>query len=274
MSIVPIKNYVSSGMYKDFKRYEERVSLAKDGIRQNQEELNHKRMEWTSAGVVGKYVAVNVYEYDRVGLNEYLMDVGVLPVVASINAENLTEDQLVELVQLKLPSEHYVRYTPNKSGRVDLTEVQEEFKHRDQFSLLDQVFMWKKVKTHFDLMELKWEKARKQALKSPLLLRNKKLSYDYGSFSLIEKSPEYQPKDVLHLFGQDVLIASSKVDMTELDEYVAMGFLKKAEIESFRKIINVNLRYVLIESSKENQIFSYFHRNNQKLSRLSQANAQ
>jgi hypothetical protein len=274
MSIVPIKHFVSSGMYKEFKRHEERVKLANRIIRQRQEALDEKRMEWTAAGVVGKFVAFNVYEYDRVGLNEYLMDLGILPIVASIDAKTLTPAQLTEfLLHLKLPSSFYVRYTPNKLNRVDLTEIADEFSHTDQLSLVDQVHMWKQAKIKLDSMELKWEKARATALESPMLLKNKKLSYEFGSFSLIEKALEYQAEDVLRLFGQEVLISSSKVDMTELDEYAAMGFLKKSEIESFRKVIDVDLRYVLIEASKENQMFSYFNRRNQKLASLFRAQA-
>ncbi len=56
--------------------------------------------------------------------------------------------------------------------------------------------------------------------------------------------------------------------MEQLDEFVSMGFLRKKELDQFRKIVDVQLRFVLIERDAERKMFEFFHNRSQRITRI------
>lgn len=263
MSIVLMKKFISAS-YAAMKILEERVAVSKQFIRDYHEANNNddKRLEFE--GVVSKFVAIKRYEFDRMGFNEYLMDLGVLPIIANVDFKQLTPMEAEVLSPYKI-IDRYARYTPNKAGRVDASFVAEEMSGLDLFQ---HIRRWKTNKSHYDTLEAEWEKARMAALKSPSLMKNKKLGYSKGSVSLIDKVAEVKPTEVLRYLGSDVLIRTAKVEMSLIDEYVAMGYLLKTDIEHFRKVVDVELRYMVTLVEEENKLFSFFHNRQKRLLQL------
>ncbi len=270
MSILLMKRYIDDGSYKELKRVEERVEVLREIVKQgHEEEISGRRMEWSQLGVVGKFVSKNVYETDMVGLSEFLFDLGILPYVCTINTKALSEQEVEILLTRCLPNDNYVRYTPNKNGRVDVSETHKECAWLKNAKVLDAVISWKDAKLRFDLLNRKWEKVRRIALYSALLRKKRKYTFSLGSFSLVEKKPDIRAADVIRVLGPDALIRCASVSMANLDEYMAMGFMKKSDISPFRRVVDIKSQYMLMEMKSETDAFAFFSRRTNHLAKLS-----
>jgi hypothetical protein len=239
-------------------------------IRDDQATLNKKRMEWTSLGVVGQFQNFNTYEYNRMELNELLYNLGLLPQIASIDCHFLTSEQLEELKPLALPGKKYVRYTPNRLGKVDYSCVAVECDLYVGMSIEEKVVIWREMYERREFLDKAWEIQRIQAIGDDIFQPSRSVSLDTGTLSLLETPASYKATDVLHLFGPDILIHCAKVDQEKLDEYAAKGYLKKSELKSFRKLVDVQERYILMTLQSEDEKRKYWDSKLRKFSTLSQ----
>lgn len=79
----------------------------------------------------------------------------------------------------------------------------------------------------------------------------------------------YRGVDLYRICGQEVLFNCNSINMSELEIYMAKGFLKKSELSAYRRIIDIRLRYTVMESHKEKRRNEYYHGRLSYLSNLS-----
>lgn len=270
MSIVAIKRFIQEGNYQELKIAEARLGHIQEILKENQKADGSSRMEWKEAGVVGKIMKYNVYQTNHIALNEHLLDLGILPVIADVDIKELDEVQIKALKRYLVPGEPYVQFHPKKASRIDVSFVEGEVAWLRDASFADQANAWKAAKGRLNVAENLYQSARVEALKSPTLRNKRKLQYDFGSFSYLEKKATCDPETVLSLFGDAVLIQCARVDSGSLEECCARGYLRRPEVNQFRKIVDVQERYVVMEIEKEKQNQEFLNRRLQRLSRLSQ----
>ncbi|MDQ0896354.1 MULTISPECIES: hypothetical protein [unclassified Paenibacillus] len=270
MSIERIKRFIEEGNYQELKIAEARVDRIQEILRESQMADGSSRMEWKDAGVVGKIMRYNVYQTNHIGLNEHLLDLGILPVIADVDIKDLDEVQIKALKRYLVPGEPYVQFHPKKASRVDVSFVESEVSWLRDASFSDQANAWRAAKGRLHVAENLYQNARAAALKCPNLQKERKLQYDFGSFSYLEKKATCDPEAVLSLFGDAVLIQCARVDSGSLEECCARGYLHRPEVNQFRKIVDVQQRYVVMEIEKEKQNQDFLNRRLKRLSILSQ----
>lgn len=128
-------------------------------------------------------------------------------------------------------------------------------------SLEGKVAIWRDIYLRKEFLNKAWEIEKARAIRSDAFNLSKKISIDTGTLCLKETRASYKVEDVLKLFGSDTLINCAKVDQEKLDEYAARGFLKKSELKQFRKIIDVQEKYILMTLQHENEKRKYWESN-------------
>ncbi|SDP01921.1 hypothetical protein SAMN04487897_13111 [Paenibacillus sp. yr247] len=250
--------------YGQMKRLESKTDYIKDIIRKELDRMDIKRVQYD--GVAGKYVACNVYETNHVALNDYLNDIGILPHVAQIDLSLIKDspEDFIAVEPFLIPGRKYVRFSPNKAGRTP----EEDFSHlgEDPHLLISQ---WSSSRQELVSLEKNYETLKRKMLKCSILQQERKLPLHYGSVSLLDGKPSFDSEAVYAALGDHFLIQYGKVDMEQLDNFIAMGFLKKMEVDQFRRLVDVRLRFVLISEEDEAKMFAYFHDKTRRLSKLS-----
>ncbi|KRE48410.1 hypothetical protein [Paenibacillus sp. Soil724D2] len=270
MTILGIEAFIQSGAYRELKHLEEKSNVLKCLIRDKQSALRRKRMVWTSIGVVGQFQINKTYEYNFIEMNEYLYDLGILPKIASINGDLLSQEQEVELKRLCTPGKSYVRYTPNRVGRDECHNPLDEYNHYLSMSLSNKVSVWKDMHLRKSVLNNAWERERKQAVNMDLFHISSNIPIKTGSLSLIKTLERFQAAHVLQLFGPNVLVHCARVDYMILEEYAARGYLKKSDLNSFRKTLDIQESYHLMTMRSENARRRYWDSKVRRLSKLSQ----
>lgn len=270
MTILGIEGFIQSGAYKELKQLEEKSNVLKRLIRDEQAATGRKRMVWTSIGVVGQFQLNKAYEYNFLEFNEYLYNLGILPKIASINVGLLSNEQIIELKRFCIPGKSYVRYTPNRLGRVDCHIPLDEYNYYLSMSQRKKISVWKEMHLRNKVLRKAWESERYHAVNADTFQISKSISIKTGSISLHKRSERLSVGHVLHFLGPKVLIHCARVDHEKLDEYMARGYLKKSDLNSVRKIIDVQESYYLMTLQSEEEKSRYWDSKLRRLSKLSQ----
>ncbi|MFT9486781.1 MAG: hypothetical protein ACH0QD_05375 [Tepidibacillus sp.] len=264
-----------SGTYQAMKKTESIVDSIKESIKSKIPE-DAMKMAINNGSVIAKYSRVNVYETDHKGLAEYLNDIGLLPFVARIDDSILKENPSITelLLPYRLKDEFYTKMTPNKNGRVALEEIS-----YDNYTLEQLGVLWTTEKANFEMYNSKVEVAKREMLRCMLkeaetkkLLDNEgsilKHTSNFGSVSLMKNKPKYDIEKIYGELGSDFIIENGKIDMGSLDLFVERGFISPSEIKSFRRIVDIQVRFSVMDQKAEQRQFEFFHN---KLMRATEA---
>ncbi|UJF31855.1 hypothetical protein [Paenibacillus hexagrammi] len=63
--------------------------------------------------------------------------------------------------------------------------------------------------------------------------------------------------DILNNFGIDAMYNAAYIDTSKIEEFAAKGFVCMSDIRQYREIIDVKLKFYLMELSKEQAMFSF-----------------
>ena len=113
-----MEEFIESGSYKHMKE----LAFERDVIQKNIYDhlVNHesKRHE-IGYNLVAKFIKRNVFQYDYMGLNEYLYDRGLLQRLIKISSRNLKnqQDLLTLFEPYRLEPKFYLKPSLNKAGR-------------------------------------------------------------------------------------------------------------------------------------------------------------
>jgi hypothetical protein len=251
-----METFIETGSYKHLKELTAERDALKKNIYQNLIDHEAKRVE-IGYNLVAKFIPKKVYQYNYHGLNEYLYDRGLLQKVARLTTANLKQDPaLLKIFETySLTSEFYIKPTLNKQGR-DFVKIGES--KELQISLNEAAEKKRQNMDQLKVAQSEYDHLKKQMKKCQRLQMEKKLSHKYGSISLLQKPVIY---DCNHISNNRVLkhlIEMSTPDMVRVMHYVSRGFGSLNEIESFRKLIDIQLNLVILDLDDEAKILSNF----------------
>jgi hypothetical protein len=249
-----MEEFIETGTYKHLKELIAEKDVLKKTIYQNLIEHEAKRHE-IGFNLVAKFITKNVYQYNYQGLNEYLYDRGLLQKVAKLSSTDLKKDQdLIELFEpYSIISDYYVKTTFNREGREFVKIVESQV---SPLALNEAAKKKRQNMDHLKAAQSEYDFLKKQMKKCQRLQLEKKLSHKYGSVSLLQKLVIYDCKKIFNDRALHHLIELSKPDMVRLMRYVSRGFGSLNEIDSFRKLIDIQLNLVILDLDDEAKILS------------------
>lgn len=268
MGLDDIKRFIVDGSYMELKKEEERLSILKNLIREEQDSFGLKRSVWEKTGVVGEFQIYKVYEYNHEELKALLYNVGLLPLVSYIKSDDLSEEELGRVAHMPVQSKRYLRFTPTNIFNQHRNTAL--FANMEEVSLLDKVAIWKGCNNKFERLNTKWQREKLRALISPELKTSKRLTFECGTFSVLDGPKKYRTDMVLELFDEKMIYKCAKVNIDRIDEIIASGFLKKHELNGIRKVVDLQRRYILMTIQKEKVKKDYWNSKLERLSKLSQ----
>ncbi|MDP4105579.1 MAG: hypothetical protein Q8935_11545 [Bacillota bacterium] len=251
-----MEKFIENGSYKHLKELTAEKNMLKKSIYQNLIDHEAKRHE-IGHNLVAKFIPKKVYQYNYHGLNEYLYDRGLLQKVVRLNSTNLKQDRnLLELfAPYSFKLEFYIKPTLNRQGRefVKIKESQEL-----QITLNEAAEKKRQNMDQIKVAKSEYELLKKQMEKCQRLQLEKKLSHKFGSVSLVQKPLIYDCKNISNDRLLQQLIELSTPDMFKLMHYVSRGFGSLNEIDSFRKLVDIQLNLVILDLEDEAKILSNF----------------
>lgn len=262
-----LEEFVASGQYQEWKQAEHELSLVRNEFKRFLQE-DEMRRDFTQMGInlVAKYRRMPVYEVDHEGINRYLHEnYGLLIPASTLDSGIKKENPKLweRLSEYQLPAEQYVRFTPNKAGRVKKEDV--DYSHLNLRKLSDVFY---DLKERVESYTRTYEDIRKNLLRDKKLQLSRKVQTKYGSVSLQAKQPEFDMQAILESQGEDFLIHNARVRMKELDHFIERGYIRKHEIDQFRKVTNIRLDFVVQKLEDEQRQFEVF---NNKMNRMIEA---
>lgn len=266
MTIFHLYNFIEQGKYTEMKKCQFITSSIKENVRLYQMNTEDVRIEWKEIGVVSKFVSNKEYNWDKDVLKEMFYDLGILVHVCSICIEKLDENQLSILLNSNMiRKEKFVRFSPKHklkfqfSGNMWWAEM----------NIQDQLAVWQEYHRKLETLSIEWHKLRKLACSSRILLNEKKVVSDYGTISLLEAKPAVLVQHFLSMFGINELFDVVVIDISRVEELAARGYICMSEVNKYRKFKDVNVKFFLMEISKEQLMYEFNQRRLHLLSYLS-----
>lgn len=255
MTIFHINDFIERGKYTEMKKCEFITNSIKENIRLFHFNSEVMRIEWKDIGVVSKFVSNKEYSWDKDALKEMFYDLGILVHACSICKEKLSEDQLLRLINKEmLLVEKFVRFSPNKQ----LKNIYNIW--WADMDIQDQMMVWHEYHKKLESLSEEWYRLRKRACSSVILQKEKKVVSDYGTISLLEAKPVVLIQHYLSIFGISELLDVVVIDISKVEELAARGFICMSEINKYRTIKDVKLKFYLMEISKEQAMFEFNQR--------------
>lgn len=264
MTIFHLNYFIEQGKYTEMKQFEFITNSIKDNVRLFQMNTEELRIEWKEIGVVSKFVSNKEYSWDKDALKEMFYDLGVLVQACSICNDKLSENQLTTLINKNMMRvEKFVRFSPNKKLEINDTVWW------DDMDIQDQLAVWQEYHRKLEKLSTEWYRLRKLACSSKILQKEKKVVFDYGTISLLETKPTFLVEHFLSIFGINELFNAVDVDISKVEEIAAKGFICMSEIKKYREVMDVKLKFFLMEISKEQAKHEFNERRLKLLSHLS-----
>lgn len=252
-----------------FKQEEEKLKFLKNMIRTEQDELNLKRIVWKELGVVGEFDTYKQYSYSQIDLNILLYDLGILQLITYIKSDELSEDNREKVKNISIPWKNRIKFSPSKDLKKDTTTPLFDC-NIEQASIIDKVAFWKEAYGKFEPLKKRWERERMRAQISAEWNYSKKITFEYGTLSIIATPVRYRSDKVFDMLGTETILRNAIADIDKIVEYTARGFLRKNELNKIRKVIDVRRRYLLMTIQKEKIKKEHWHSKLANLSKLSQ----
>lgn len=252
-----MENVFTTGLYRNMKTAENKLDTIKGSIRKQFEDGESKRYE-LPYDLVAKFVPTPIYETDEEGLKEFLDDYGLLTQTTTLKANSFKEEPeiLEQLKPFQKPVERFAQFYLNNNGRAHLDK--EEYFYEDNLNLLCRLFL--EQKSCLDNTQTRYKEIMKNIEACPFLQHSKSIKTTFGTCKLREKEIEFQTNSVYDEFGIDFLINYGQVSMKFLEEYIAKGYFSQKDIQQFRKIKDINLRFVVMEKESEVRQSEFFQK--------------
>ncbi|WP_308636534.1 hypothetical protein [Paenibacillus silvisoli] len=239
-----LRRFIANGDYLRMLEAERKYKLLYEQIREYQDAIGMRRIYWQTEGVVGFFDSVRVFEEDSIKLKEYLMQLGLLPVVVKVSwtALLLEEQNQVKQMVVHLPAS--LKLVISKKITTNPQQLKEFTNVIDKQCVKNKVLLWKREKMIYENLKKEWNK-----IKSALLVEmhpNEIIQFDYGSVSCFSKDPIIRNTDIYQELGEEVLMSRGKIDSKQLTFYMTRGFISKREVTQYRKIRDIRIRYTLI----------------------------
>lgn len=162
---------------------------------------------------------------------------------------------------------HKIYFTPNKTLRVESNRLENYEEWSKSISLIEQVEEWKRRKLRNDILSVDWKRVNQLLVNTSLY--QDLLQCDCGTIIYTPVKAIVNGIDIYQGFGQEGLFKYGTIYMSELEIYMAKGFLTKSELSNYRKIIDVRLKYTIMQIQTEEIKNEYYRVRQNHLSIIS-----
>lgn len=247
-----MERYIENGHYKHLKRLEQEKDILHKTIYQHLINSEIKRHE-IGHHLVAKFIAKQVYQYDYVGLNEYLYHHGLLQRLTRLTSPDISKMESVKemFAPYRQQTGFYVKPSFNKEGK-QWIQVGKPF---EQSLSLEEAAQYKSRNLRLlRVAEQEYAELKRQLEKCEQLILTGKVQHKFGSVSRVPKPAIYRTDHMTEPEVINGLIKYGKPTIGEVIKYVLRGFLSKSELESFRRLIDIKLEMVILDLDDEAKI--------------------
>jgi len=245
MNAVQIANQLfETNQYQTMKNLEHEKKAIEKVLKENMSE--NKRKVHHSTGTVMKFIANNSYENDNIKINETLQSYGIL--IHTTKFDTKTKPEVLELIQkFKNENTYYVK--------INAKLPKEEFNF-ESYKMKDLLIRWNEVQKELKLLKTIYNDLREKMNECSELQETNKLKFDFGSISRVRNQVTYNMEAIYNEFGPEFIIENAIPVYGEIDKYIEKGYLTVNEIEQFKMITNVTLKYVVTTLKEEEKLFN------------------
>ncbi|WP_129691315.1 hypothetical protein [Gottfriedia acidiceleris] len=251
---------LEQGIYQEYKKAEKHLKLIKEEFRNRLNSYEGNRIEFFKHNLVAKFTRRKKYHYtDQIALNDYLHSIGILPAVVKISHKSINDNsELVKRLEpFRKQDKFYVRPTLKLEGRIDIiASCVTPLEHLDIDSL---AVLFNRFYEIYKKMQYLYAKAKEKMLHCPILQKEKKINFNYGSLSLVKCQPVYDSYKIFNELGAEFLISYGQVSLEKVQEYMLMGFLSERDIDQYRILVDILLSFHLLPLDVEQQMLGRFH---------------
>ncbi|MFT0141336.1 hypothetical protein ACEK07_64475 [Alcanivoracaceae bacterium MT1] len=250
-----MEDVFKSGLYRELKTATNKLETIKETIRHQIESGDTRRYELPN-NVIAKFVPFPIYNTDEVGLKEYLYDLGILPHTTTLTKKSFKEEPnlLDELIPYQYPTEYFAQFYLNKLGKLHIDK--EDYSYSNDLHELSLHFL--EQSTILDNRKRLYENIMLKIKNCPFLLQSKVLKSSYGTCKLREKETRYDTHSICLEYGVDFLMNYGQVSFQSVENFSTMGYFNLSEIRQFRKLIDIQLRFVVMDKEKDIKQSEYF----------------
>lgn len=252
-----MEDLFETGLYQKRTVLNKRKDAIKEEVKNRLLNSDHKRHEFH--GVVAKFQPVPVYETDQQGLMEYLDDYGLLPLVTKFDQSKIKQnEQVFRLInQYLVKKEYYAQFYLNKIGKSMLDETEHDYQ---QYPLESLSFAFLETKAMSEAVEREYQKKLAEIATCPFLRQAESLKSSFGTVKLREKGIEYANDAIYTEYGSDLFFDYGKIHMQTLEDFLYQGIVSKKEINQFRKVVDIQMRFILMDLESERKAAEFFQK--------------
>ncbi|PGT84640.1 MULTISPECIES: hypothetical protein [Bacillaceae] len=236
-----------NGIYQRRKSSKEFLDQLKHTMRKTFSNYETRRNEFH--GIVAKFVRDPIYKTDTISFKGLLNDIGILHKVVKLNYSFIKDDEdLVDLLaDYSYPKEFFAQIYLNKKGKNEVDK--REFLFDTSLEGIAELF--KSEKRNIDRLEEKYRNTLLDIEKCPMLKQAGTLKCNYGTIKLREKDVVYDVESIFKEFGSHFLLEYGQISMEKVEEYIIKGFLSYKEIEKYRKLVDIPLKFFVMDIETE-----------------------
>jgi hypothetical protein len=251
-----MEDVFDSGLYRNMKTAENKLDTIKGTIRKQFESGESKRYDLPH-NLVAKFVPTPVYETDEAGLKEFLDDLGILAKTVTLKAKAFKDEPVtLELLKpFRKPMEYFAQFYLNSNGKQHIDKEEYDF----NVSLEHLTINFKEQKSCFEIYQSRYKDIMKKIGDCPFLRYSRTVKSNYGTCKLREKDIKFYTDSIDQQFGNEFLIEHGQISMKLVDSFIEKGYFSPKEIQSYRKIIDINLRFVVMDQAREQKQAEFFH---------------
>lgn len=236
--------------YVTYKNLEAKLKALKEQMQLLMSE-DEKRREFPLCDVVAKYTRNNKYEIDKEGIRELLNSYGLLVRTSIIDTKD--DEVLLSVERFKEEQTYHIRI----NAKVNI----EKFDFSN-FTIEEVAKEWVETSDKFKDAEKTIKFAKKQMMECEELLKNKKIAFDGGSITLCKNKTTYKMEEIFNEFGLEFFMKHTSVAMSKVDEFIENGMIEYKEVNKFKKLIDVGLKFVMIKMSDEELVYNVLNDKN------------
>lgn len=259
--------FVQEGHYGQMKQLEQQQKEAKTLFKERLATEGKNRFEFERVGYVGKFIRKEIRTTDHKGLLEEIGDYVSKQHLISLNLLNFKPDEAVkELVSdFELPKEYYVRPTLNNAGKA-FVRVQKGY--YDSFPTIlgieSEIPFYIERENEFSQLKKRYE----NVMQTIQLTKSVKTSI--GTLSAVPKMQKYDLRELLKVYGEEMILSHSEVIMASLEEIVLAGIIPRALVKSHQMVTDIRVDFVMQSLESEQRAWEYQNKRKQELRQLLQ----
>lgn len=246
-----MEQLVRSKFYRRKEQEKAYLKAVKSTLQKRLMDREDKRFMYKKYDMVAKFVNKNIYEVDHQSLNEYLLDLGLLPCLKMDYQKLKALDKLEGFEPYIMQQDYKFHIAFNKAGK-QMNAFPKDYDLKDTFAALGNEYH--KTAPIVKSYNEQYEMQKRRMSECKVLKKEKKISHEFGSVSLVKKEPIYDLALIYKELSPEYIIEFGKSDGTMIQKYIASGHIHPKDLDPFRKIVDIRMDFVVMSLEAEEKM--------------------